>query len=131
MSFKMTNKKSVIKDYEDWELLQRELTEYSDSINYSWRKFSYTSRVWYDVHERLFDEETIKIGINFKSEHVRKNPQKWGDGFRKDCIMEAVQAADDILEPKRTRLLIVLEEDREEFEEQLYERQKPDGQVKK
>ena len=122
MAFNLTNRKALVKVDQDYELLQKILNEYSNSINYSFAKTFYNERVNYIVSERLLEEESIRVWVMFKSRDVRRNPKKWGDGFRIDCIKKVILEADSLLSPKRTKLLVTIQEDFDETEERLYER---------
>ena len=125
MKFKLTDRKVIpLKLRPDWKQLEDELLDYADSINTTWRGLRYNQRVFYHVSEPIMNPESVRVCASFRSDHVRQDPQKWGDNFRRDCVTEVVLKANDLLQENRTKLLVIVREDYEEIEQQLYERNK-------
>ena len=121
MEFKLTRTKELTEQKEDYELLEDQLKDYADSINYTWKGLCYTNRVFFCATEGAFSGG-VRVWVSFKSEHMRKDPQKYGNDFRKECIHTIVDFANETLNENRNSFLITVKEDFESIEERLYER---------
>ena len=122
MEFKLTRTKEIEKEKPDYELLEDQLKDYADSVNYTWRGWCYTNRVFFCTTEGAFSGG-VRVWVSFKSEHKRKNPQKYGEDFRKECIHTIVDFANETLNEDRKSFLITVKEDFDSIEERFYERQ--------
>lgn len=121
MTFKLTHVKELTDEKSDYELLDDYLLDYAKSVNYEYWGWLYTSRVYFVVTETY--NRNIRVSVSFKSEHMSKNPEKYGADFRKLCIHTIIDAADEFLDENRTHFMIIVREDFDAIEERFYARQ--------
>ena len=137
MAFKLTRKKEVVKERQDYEDLEDMLKDYAEAVNHSWRGLVYKQAVFFHVTANTFHDR-VRVSVGFKSRHLKENeprfrkwlkykvlkrPDKYGQDFRKLCIHTVVDFANEALDERRKNFLLVVREDFEEIEERFYERQ--------
>ena len=127
MSFTLTRTK-MLTSTKDWEDLKDELDKHSGLVNTNqflwWKRWSYTTKVLYVVHEPIFsDKGKLRITIMFRSERIDEESKRLGIDMREECINKVVEIANDCLDKDRLRFLITIREDGKNVEEHLYERQ--------
>ena len=122
MDFKLTASEVFIPEISDLSRLQKILDQKSEEINFSFGKFWYTSRVFYRVSDSITTDST-RIYIGFQSKHKKGNPGKYGDKFREDCLMFALDKANEMLNKSRKELILEIGEDLKIIAKRCYKRE--------
>ena len=136
MKFKLTRAKELVKEPQDYELLEDMLKDYADAVNHSYKGWVYEQRVFFHVSADYYHDR-VRVAVGFKSRHLKENeprfrkwlkykvlnrPDKYGNDFRKECIHVIIDFADEALDENRNSFLLTVREDFEAVEERLYER---------
>ena len=119
--FVITNRTNITPTNHDLKKLQRELDEYARKINFIHWGFTYNQRIFYFVSDMMIDNK-VSMHIKFRSEDMKKHPDKYGEEFRSKCISFAWQKANEILNEDKTAITVTIYEDADKTEEINYVR---------
>ena len=120
--FVITKKVDTTPVKTDIDNLQDTLDEFMLEQNYSHAKFFYNSRVFYFVAEGIVNKNTVNLSIKFRSEDMKKRPDKFGEEFRAKCRAFAWEQANELLDDDKKFMVISITEDWDRIEEIYYER---------
>ena len=102
--------------------LDKIFEEYAHKINYTHWGFTYSQRVYFYVAEGILDKKTVNLSIGFKSNDMRKRPDKYGEEFRAKCRAFAWEQANEILDDDKKFMVMTIREDWDAIEVINYER---------
>ena len=123
--FVITNKIDLTPDEPvetDINRLDNVLAEYANEINVTHWGFTYNQRVFFYVSEGIIDKDSVNLAIGFKSEDMRKRPDKYGEEFRAKCRAFAWEQANEILDDDKKFMVMTIREDWDGIEVINYER---------